>query len=284
LDGPARLHDAWRVDKKGQPTYAKVMAGLRVLQKHRVEFNTLTVVNRLNARAPLEVYRFLREIGSGFIQFIPLVERKPDDEAQKLGLDLSTPPQGEGAAASRRVTDWSLEPRQYGHFLSAIFDEWVRRDVGRVFVQMFDVALGNWMGLGSSLCVFQENCGAGLALEHNGDVYSCDHYVYPRYQLGNVLNQTLGDMARSETQQSFGQAKSATLPQYCRDCDVRFACHGECPKHRFLDTPTGEPGLNYLCQSYQHFFRHIDPAMKTMAALVQAGRPAAEIMRLRGSG
>jgi uncharacterized protein len=283
LDGPARLHDAWRVDKKGQPTYAKVITGLRVLQKHGVDFNTLTVVNRLNARAPLEVYRFLREIGSGFIQFIPLVERKPDDEAQKLGLDLSAPPQGESDAASRRVTDWSLEPRQYGEFLSTIFDEWVRRDVGRVFVQMFDVALGNWMGVGSSLCVFRENCGAGLALEHNGDVYSCDHYVYPRYQLGNVLNQTLGDMARSETQQNFGRAKSATLPQYCRDCDVRFACHGECPKHRFLETPTGEPGLNYLCRSYQHFFRHIDPAMKTMAALVQAGRPAAEIMRSKGS-
>ncbi len=278
VDGPPKLHDAYRVDKKGGATYEKVILGIRRLQKHGVEFNTLTVVNRVNSKKPLEVYRFLKEIGSGFIQFIPLVERLADAEAIKLGLDLAAPPRVDEEGARLPVTEWSVEPEQYGKFLTTIYDEWVKQDVGKVFVQLFDVALGNWMGMGGGLCVFSENCGSALAMEHNGDVYSCDHYVYPRYKLGNLLNQDLGAMAASEEQRAFGQAKSATLPEYCRSCEVRFACHGECPKHRFLRTPDGEPGLNYLCRAYKRFFTHVDPSMRKMAALLQARRPAAEIM------
>lgn len=282
IDGPAKLHDAYRVDKKGGNTYAKVIRGLQLLKKHRVEFNTLTVVNRINARKPLEVYRFLRGIGSGFIQFIPLVERLADAEATKLGLDLATPPRSDEEGSVRLpVTDWSVEPQQYGEFLCTIFDEWVKHDVGRTYVQIFDVTLGNTIGQGPGLCVFSENCGTAMAMEHNGDVYSCDHYVYPRYKLGNVLNSTLGTMVSSEFQQNFGQAKSATLPAYCRSCDVRHLCHGECPKHRFLRTPDGEPGLNYLCRAYQRFFTHSRPAMQRMGELLRMGRAPAEIMGLR---
>jgi uncharacterized protein len=279
IDGPPKLHDTYRVDKKGAPTYEKVALGLKMLKKHAVEFNTLTVVNRANSKKPLEVYRFLKQIGSGFIQFIPLVERLADAEAAKLGLDLAMPPRVDEEGARLPVTDWSVEPEQYGIFLTTIFDEWVKQDVGKVFVQLFDVALSNWMGLGAGLCVFSENCGTALAMEHNGDVYSCDHYVYPRYRLGNLLNQDLVAMVSSPAQREFGQAKSKTLPEYCRSCEVRFACHGECPKHRFLRTPDGEPGLNYLCRAYKRFFNHVDPAMKQMALHLRAGRMAAEVMK-----
>ncbi len=280
IDGPARLHNTYRVDKQGRDTYDDVLRGLRFLKKHRVEFNTLTVVNRANARHALDVYRFLRDIGSGFLQFIPLVERLADAEATKLGLDLALPPRADEEGSKRMpVTDWSVEPKQYGEFLCAIFDEWVRRDVGRTFVQIFDVTLGNWMGLGGGLCVFSETCGNALAMEHNGDVYSCDHYVYPQYRLGNILNASLGDLVGSEFQRQFGRDKSTTLPAYCRECEVRHLCHGECPKHRFIRTPDGDPGLNYLCRAYKQFFNHSAPAMQRMAALLRAGRAPAEIMR-----
>ena len=279
IDGPAKLHNAYRVDKKGRDTYDEVIRGLRLLKKHRVEFNTLTVVNRPNVRHALEVYRFLRDIGSGFIQFIPLVERLADAEATKLGLDLALPPRVDEEGYKRMpVTDWSVEPQQYGEFLCAIFDQWVRHDVGRTFVQIFDVTLGNWVGESGGLCVFSETCGTALAMEHNGDVYSCDHYVYPQYKLGNVLNQSLGEMVSSEFQQEFGRAKASTLPRYCRDCEVRHLCHGECPKHRFIRTPEGELGLNYLCRAYKRFFNHSAPAMQGMAGLLRAGRPPSEIM------
>ena len=177
------------------------------------------------------------------------------------------------------VTDWSVDPRQYGEFLVAIFDEWIKTDVGRVFVQIFDVTLGNTMGEGPGICVFSEHCGTAMAMEHNGDVYSCDHYVYPEYKLGNILNRSLGDMVASDEQRKFGHDKSATLPRYCRECEVRGLCHGECPKHRFIRTPDGEPGLNYLCRAYKRFFTHSAPAMHRMASLLRSGRPAAEIMR-----
>ncbi len=278
LDGPRELHDRYRVDKQQKPTFDAVMRGLGFLKKHKTEFNTLTVVNRANSQRPLAVYRFLKEIGSGFIQFIPLVERKAAKAAKALGLDFSEPPPLDKYAGSAPVTNWSVESRQYGEFLVQIFDEWIRQDVGKVFVQLFDVALGNWMGLGSSLCVFAERCGAALAVEHNGDLYSCDHYVYPQYKLGNLLNQSLGEMVNSPTQQKFGNDKFDTLPKYCRDCEVRFACNGECPKHRFIRTPNGEPGLNYLCAGYKRFFNHIDPYMRRMADLVRAGLPAALVM------
>lgn len=282
IDGPRELHDKYRVDKNQNPTFDKVMRGLEFLQKHKVEFNTLTVVGRANSLQPLEVYNFLKSIGSSFFQFIPLVERTAPDA---VGFTFEEPPQFPDTSAAlcrdaATVTEWSVRAEDYGNFLCTIFDEWVRRDVGTVFVQLFDVALGNWLGLGSSLCVFAEKCGAALAIEHNGDVYSCDHYVYPSWKLGNVMEKSLGAMVDSPAQKKFGDDKLLTLPKFCRECDVRFACNGECPKHRFISTPDGEGGLNYLCAAYKQFFRHIDPHMKTMAQLLREDRAPAEIMAL----
>ena len=280
IDGPAELHDKYRVDKRQQPTFEKVMRGLELLKKHGVEFNTLTVVNRANSQQPLEVYRFLKSIGSQFVQFIPLVERAAPAEMKTAGYDFAAPPLPGEKENSSIVTPWSVESEQYGIFLCAIFDEWVRKDVGKTFVQLFDVALGNWMRLGSSLCVFAEKCGAALAIEHNGDLYSCDHYVYPRHKLGNVMNQSLGAMVNSPQQIKFGDDKFDSLPKFCRECEVRFACNGECPKHRFIQTPDGEDGLNYLCAAYKKFFNHIDPHMKTMAQLLQNDEAPARIMEI----
>ena len=280
IDGPPELHDTYRVDKHGQPTFDRVMQGLDSLKKHGVEFNTMTVVSRANSQHPERVYQFLKDLGSTFLQFIPLVERaSPGPMASEQGLiqlTLAPPPRlGEADAA---VTDWTVRAEEWGTFLTTIFDEWVRRDVGRIYVQHFDVALGIWLGYGSSLCVFSETCGKAVALEHNGDLYSCDHFVYPQYRLGNVLEQSLQEMIFSEAQTKFGRDKVDTLPRYCRECEVRFACHGECPKHRFLRAPDGEWGLNYLCAGYYRFFNHIDPYMRAMVGLLQSGRAPAEIM------
>ena len=281
LDGPRELHDRYRVDKGQKPTFDAVLHGLDFLKKHGVEFNTLTVVNRANSQEPLKVYHFLKDAGSGFMQFIPLVERRAAGSPAAPGLDFAEPPDpARPQASASTVTDESVVAGQYGDFLCAIFNEWVRQDVGRVFVQLFDVALGNWMGLGSSLCVFAEKCGAALAVEHNGDLYSCDHYVYPKYRLGNLLNQSLGEMVQSRQQTQFGADKLTSLPKYCRACEVRFACNGECPKHRFIKTPDGEEGLNYLCPAYKKFFHHIDPHMRVMGQLLNEGRAAAEIMQM----
>ena len=280
IDGPRELHDAYRVDRGDAPTFGRVFAGLQVLKKYGVEFNTLTTVHRKNSPHPLKVYRFLREIGSGYIQFIPIVERAAPETATS-GLWLAPPPDDPAAEElDRQVTPWSVRPAEYGAFLCTIFDEWVLRDVGRVFVQQFDAALANWTGHPAGVCVFSEKCGRALAVEHNGDVYSCDHYVYPRYKLGNVLNSALATMVDSAAQQAFGDAKSSTLPRYCRECPVRFACHGECPKHRFLRTPEGEPGLNYLCAGYKKFFQHVDSPMRTMGAQLAMQQAPANIMRL----
>jgi len=281
IDGPAELHDKYRVDKRQQPTFGAVMRGLELLKKHGVEFNTLTVVNRANSQQPLEVYHFLKSIGSQFLQFIPLVERAAPAEMKSAGYDFAAPPLPGQKENPSAVTPWSVEAEQYGIFLCAIFDEWVRHDVGKTFVQLFDVALGNWMGLGSSLCVFAEKCGAALAIEHNGDLYSCDHYVYPRHKLGNVMNQSLGEMVNSPQQLKFGSDKFDSLPKFCRDCEVRFACNGECPKHRFIQTPDGEDGLNYLCPAYKKFFNHIDPAMRTMSHLLRSNQAPARIMEMQ---
>ena len=278
LDGPARLHDCHRVDKGGRPTFERVMRGLGVLQRHGVAFNTLTVVHDQNVRHPLEVYRFLKDCGSGFLQFIPLVERLPGHATQARGLTHAPPPAP--GADELTVTEGSVPAEAYGEFLVAIFDEWVRHDVGKTFVQLFDVALGIWMGLPSGLCLFRPTCGDGVALEHNGDVFSCDHFVYPEYRIGNVLNASLGDLVRGPRQRAFGDAKASTLPAYCRNCDVQFACNGECPKNRFIRTPDGEPGLNYLCGAYQRFFRHVGPAMNAMVSLIHHRRPPSEIMDL----
>lgn len=269
LDGPRELHDAFRVDKGGQPTFDRVMRGLRLLQAHNIEYNVLTTVNRVNADYPLEVYRFLRdEVGTFWMQFIPVVERINSD-----GLTIYQ----EGD----QVSDRSVLPEQLGQFLSVIFDEWVHHDVGQVFVQTFEAALRNWLGMDSSgMCVFNETCGVGPAIEHNGDLYSCDHFVEPDYLLGNIHEIHMAGLMASPTQLKFGQDKRDTLPRYCRECDVRFACHGECPKNRFIQTPDGEPGLNYLCAGFKHFFHHIAYPMQIMAGLLRRGRPADEVMRL----
>ena len=273
VDGPRDLHDRYRVDKGGRPTFDAVRRGLEVLKRHGVEFNTLTVVHRENAKRPLEVYRFLKEIGSGFMQFIPLVERAG------AGGALAPPPDLNGGGGPPvSVTPWTVRPRAYGEFMMTIFDTWVREDVGRVFVQLFDVQLGIVMGLGSSLCYFAETCGLALALEHNGDLYSCDHFVYPEYRLGNLHDTPLADLVDTEAQRRFGAAKRDTLPAFCRRCDVVDMCRGECPKRRFARTPDGEEGLNYLCGGYQALFRHMRPHLETMAALLRSGRPAAAIM------
>ncbi len=278
IDGPRELHDAYRVDRGGRPTFDRVMAGLECLKRNRVEFNTLTVVNRKNSRHAREVYQFLRRAGSPFMQFIPLVERVPA-ENNPLGLALAEPPVAdENVVQSTRITPWSLRPEHYGEFLVTLFDEWIRRDVGRVFVQLFDVTLGNWVGAPPGLCLFAETCGTALAIEHNGDVFSCDHYVYPGHRIGNVMHESLGEMVDSARQRKFGRDKSDTLPRWCRECDVRFACHGECPKHRFLRAPDGEPGLNYLCAAYKRFFHHVAPYMDEMARLLRAGQAPAGVM------
>ena len=282
IDGPRELHDKYRVDKGQKPTFDAVVRGLNLLKRHKVEFNTLTVVNQFNSQQPLKVYRFLKKIGSGFIQFIPLVERRAPAEMKMRGFDFAAPPTpSKPEPVSSPVTEWSVQAEQYGSFLCAIYDEWVRHDVGKTFVQLLDVALGILMGLGSALCVFAEKCGTALAVEHNGDLYSCDHYVYPRYRLGNLMNQSLGTMVSSPQQKTFGDDKFNSLPQFCRQCEVRFACNGECPKHRFIKTPDGEDGLNYLCPAYKKFFNHIDNSMRTMAQLLNKGYPAAEIMKFK---
>lgn len=275
IDGPRFCHDTYRVNRGGQPTYDRVMRGLAVLKKHAVEFNTLTVVNDVNAKRPLEVYEFLKSTGSGYIQFIPLVERW---SASGCGSALAASPQSEKEG---EVTAWSVSPEAYGTFLTTIFDAWVKRDVGRVFVQMFDVTLGNWVGAGPGLCVFAEECGSAMALEHNGDLYACDHYVYPEYRLGNLMKEPLAQLASSERQTTFGREKKTRLPAYCRECPVLFACNGGCPKHRFANTPAGEPGLNYFCPAYRTFFEHVRPAMDVMTALLRSQRPPAEIMRMK---
>ena len=269
IDGPRELHDTYRVDKGGKPTFDTVMRGLRLLQKHGVEYNILTTVNRVNGDYPVEVYRFLRdEAGTSWMQFIPVVERINEDGATIIQQGTT-------------VSDRSVKPGQLGRFLSDVFDEWVRNDVGTVFVQTFEAAVRNWLGMASSgMCVFNATCGHGLALEHNGDLYSCDHFVEPEYLLGNIQQNHMIDLVGSDEQLKFGQDKLDTLPQYCRECDVRFACHGECPKNRFISTPDGEPGLNYLCEGYKAFFHHVDRPMKIMIGLVRRGLPGTQVMQI----
>jgi serine-type anaerobic sulfatase-maturating enzyme len=272
IDGPAKFHDKYRAYKGGQPSFKKVMRGINYLKQHNIEFNTLTVVNKENSFYPIEVYNFLKEAGSGYIQFIPVVERialQAESDLKLISPDYS---------GSAQVTDWSVDSVQFGNFLCKIFDEWVRKDVGKYFVQIFDVSLESWLGLKQSLCVFNETCGKALAIEHNGDVYSCDHYVYPENKLGNIVEQPLESLVYSDQQLKFGSDKKNNLPNYCLNCSVRFACNGECPKHRFIKTPDGEAGLNYLCAGYKKFFNHIDPYMKFMANELLNKRPPANVM------
>ncbi|MBE9224543.1 anaerobic sulfatase maturase [Phormidium sp. LEGE 05292] len=268
VDGPKNLHDTYRVDKRGRGTYEQVIQGWRILKKHQVDFNILCTVNAANGDRPLEVYRFFRdELGAEFIQFIPIIERVNEDGSTLI-------------QSGNQVTERSIKPEQFGQFLIGVFDEWVRRDVGKVFVQHFDAALANWVGVPPSVCIFSKTCGNALALEHNGDLYSCDHFVEPDYKLGNIQETPMIELIASEKQRQFGQAKLNTLPQYCRQCEVRFACNGGCPKNRFIKTPDGESGLNYLCAGYKAFFTHIDRPMRMMADLLRRGHYADEIMQL----
>lgn len=265
LDGPAGVHDAFRRDRLGRPTHTGVLDAIRLLQRHRVEFNILCCVHAASAGRPLDVYRFLRDqVGAQFIQFIPVVEADP--------------------AAPGGVSDRSVTGEGYGEFLTAVFDEWVRGDVGQVFVQQFDAALAAWMGLPAPLCVHAPTCGLALALEHNGDLYACDHFVDPQHRLGNILEQPLAELVGSAQQIRFGLSKRASLPRQCRECDVLFACSGGCPKDRLHTTADGEAGLNVLCAGYRRFFRHIDAPMRTMAALLRTGRPAADVMQVYRGG
>jgi uncharacterized protein len=283
VDGPQELHDTYRVDKGGRGTFVKVMSGWQVLRKHGVEFNILCTVHAANAGYPLETYRFFRdELGAQFIQFIPIVERTTPSTEHVANAGWGEMASGvrplytqEGHGVTRR----SVKPKQYGRFLIEIFEEWVRRDVGQVFVQMFDAALANWVGKPPGICVFHETCGLALALEHNGDLYSCDHFVEPDYLLGNILENAMIELVTSDKQRRFGLAKRDTLPTYCRTCEFRFACHGGCPRNRFRKTPAGEPGLNYLCAGYKLLFHHIDRPMRIMADLLRQQRAPAEIMR-----
>jgi len=274
IDGPEKIHNQYRVYKNGQPTFSDVMSGIDLLRKHQVDFNTLSVVQRFNSIKPLEVYHFLKEIGSGFMQFLPIVER----ESISKSPDALTLVHA-NSNVDAKVTDWSVIPEDYGRFLISIFDEWVRNDVGRYYVQMFDVALANWVGERPGLCVFDETCGNAVVIEHNGDIYSCDHFVYPEFLLGNIKENPLTEMLKSDEQYHFGTQKLEALPQFCIDCDYRFACHGECPKHRFDIAPDGEFGLNYLCKAYKMFFAHVHPYMQYMGDELSKKRPPANVMQ-----
>jgi uncharacterized protein len=284
MDGPKHLHDVYRVNKGGAGSFDQVMRGLNFLKKNEVDFNILCTVHAANQHHPLEVYRFFRdELGAQFIQFIPIIERVSASMLPIANEGWSERPGGDRplyTIEGSQVTERSVEARAYGQFLIDIFDEWVKTDVGRIYVQHFDSALANWVGVPGAVCIFTETCGSALALEHNGDLYSCDHFVEPKYKLGNIRETHLIQLLASPQQIKFGQDKKNTLPRYCRECSVRFACHGECPKNRFIKTPDGEDGLNYLCAAYKAFFAHIDGPMKVMARLVRAGRFADEIMQM----
>lgn len=271
IDGPKKIHDRYRVDRVGRPTFDNVMRGLEVLQRHEVEHNALTVVQRANGGKGKDVYKFLKGLGFDFIQFIPIAERASGDA-------LAGVPQVD-MDPGNAVTPWSVRPRVYGKFLCDVFDTWFKHDIGNVFVQHFDVQLGLLMGRGSSLCIFAETCGKGLALEHDGSLYSCDHYVYPEYRLGNILETPLRDMMWMDRQQEFGSDKATKLTEQCKACSYRFSCNGGCPKHRFSKSNDGEEGHNYFCESYTMFFRHTGERMQKMARLVAAGRPAADVAK-----
>lgn len=264
IDGPQKYHDVYRKNKSGESSFQEVTKGVNLLKKHGIEFNVLCTVNAANAEYPLEVYRYFRDdLGVNFIQYIPIVERDNQTGYQK----------------GNKVTTRSITGKQYGSFLISIFNEWFRNDIGTVFVQVFDVALGKWMGIPGGLCVFEEICGLGLALEHTGDLYSCDHFVEPKHKLGNIIKTEMIDMATSYKQYKFGMDKRDTLPKFCLECEFRFACNGGCPKNRISHTPEGEYGLNFLCEGYKAFFNHINPYMCQMTELIRTGHLPAAILQ-----
>lgn len=270
IDGPREFHDEYRHTRAGKGSFNQVIRGINLLKRHGVEWNALAVVNDFNVDHPLEFYNFFKEIGCSFLQFTPIVERElqhPD------GRNLASP-----AETSKTLTPFSVNPEKWGRFLCEIFDEWVKKDVGKIFIQLFDSTLANWVGAQPGICTLARTCGHAGVLEHNGDLYSCDHFVFPEYKLGNIHTHTLVEMMYSDRQEQFGRNKRELLPRQCRKCEFLFACNGECPKNRFLNTPDGEPGLNYLCAGYRHFFAHVAPAMDFMKRELEAGRPPANIM------
>jgi uncharacterized protein len=274
IDGEEHNHNKYRKTITGGTTFKMVMKGIELLHKHKVEFNTLSCVNSYNVNYASETYSFLKRIGSRFIQFLPVVERETI-EKENVALKLVPPTAGSGAS----VTEWSVGAKDFGKFLTTVFDEWVRHDVARYFIQIFDTTLANYAGEMPGICVFSETCGDALALEHNGDLFSCDHFVYPEYMLGNISETPMINLSKSQKQFEFGLDKRNKLPQYCLQCDVRYACHGECPKHRFLNTPDGKQGLNYLCEGYKQFFHHVEPYMEYMSNELKNKRAPANVMR-----
>jgi uncharacterized protein len=268
VDGPEEIHDHYRRKKGGKPSFKDVMKGMSFLKKHDVDFNVLSVVNDFNSEQPIAVYNFLKDNCSNFLQFIPAVDR----------VLSGNDPNATEENQEETVCEWSVKAEKYGDFLCSIFDEWVKKDVGQIFVQIFDQTLVNFVGMPSSICLFREICGDALAIEHNGDIYSCDHYVYPNYKLGNILTDQLKDIVCSDKQLKFGEHKRSGLPEYCHRCEVKFACHGGCPKNRFIKTPDGEKNLNYLCAGYKKFFTHVTPFMKFMANELYNKRPPSNVM------
>ena len=273
IDGPQPYHDHYRLTAAGKPSWKKVMQGIKLLKKHGVEWNAMAVVNADNANHPLEFYRFFKENGCQFLQFTPIVERLTRHEDGRTLASLAD-------KNEIPMSEASVTPEQWGYFLCAIFDEWVRKDVGKIFVEIFDCTLANWMGISPGICAYSKECGHAGVMEHNGDVYSCDHFVFPEYKLGNIRDHSLIDMLYGEQQQEFSHLKHSSLPRQCKECDMEFACHGECPKNRFMKDKYGDSGLNYLCPGYYHYYQHVAPYMDYMKQELMAQRPPSNIMKV----
>ena len=273
IDGPQPDHDHYRLTAAGKPSWKKVMQGIKLLKKHGVEWNAMAVVNAYNANHPLEFYRFFKENGCQFLQFTPIVERLTRHEDGRTLASLADKDE-------ISLSEASVAPEQWGYFLCAIFDEWVRKDVGKIFVEIFDCTLANWMGVSPGICAYSKECGHAGVMEHNGDVYSCDHFVFPEYKLGNIRDHSLIYMLYGEQQQEFSRLKHSSLPRQCKECDMEFACHGECPKNRFMKDKYGDSGLNYLCPGYYHYYQHVAPYMDYMKQELMAQRPPSNIMKV----
>ena len=273
IDGPQPDHDHYRLTAAGKPSWKKVMQGIKLLKKHGVEWNAMAVVNAYNANHPLEFYRFFKENGCQFLQFTPIVERLTRHEDGRTLASLADKDE-------ISLSEASVVPEQWGYFLCAIFDEWVRKDVGKIFVEIFDCTLANWMGISPGICAYSKECGHAGVMEHNGDVYSCDHFVFPEYKLGNIRDHSLIDMLYGEQQQEFSRLKHSSLPRQCKECDMEFACHGECPKNRFMKDKYGDSGLNYLCPGYYHYYQHVAPYMDYMKQELMSQRPPSNIMKV----
>lgn len=273
IDGPQPYHDHYRLTAAGKPSWQKVMQGIKLLKKHGVEWNAMAVVNAYNVNHPLEFYRFFKESGCQFLQFTPIVERLTRHEDGRTLASLADKDE-------ISLSEASVAPEQWGYFLCAIFDEWVRKDVGKIFVEIFDCTLANWMGISPGICAYSKECGHAGVMEHNGDVYSCDHFVFPEYKLGNIRDHSLIDMLYGEQQQEFSRLKHSSLPRQCKECDMEFACHGECPKNRFMKDKYGDSGLNYLCPGYYHYYQHVAPYMDYMKQELMAQRPPSNIMKV----